>query len=927
MLELTLKQINNSQAKILLDGVESHIFELDDLLLTDEAQVRAFADNPSEYGQLLYAALFREGSPAEAALQALPKNPGQQRAIILVTDRARLDSVPWEYASNEGMLLGAQYTLMRALPAGQRPQIAERTANNRLPLLFSPANPLVDEMGNPVRTLDVETEWRYISQIVQACPQGIDLYRLPPTVDKLQKTINGKSDCIVHFFGHGNQDEAGKAYLLFEQANGRPDPLPAAEFVNLVRGKAGLIFLGACLSAAAGTGEFANLARLLVQEGVPYVIGMQFPVRVEAAERITDFFYAALLSGGSVPEAMRSARQALARKDRFQAGIPVLYAADPSQTQSFDVQKDGPQIYLDRRADLSELRRPEGDFYGRQRELVEIGELLDAARGGPVSITLHGIGGVGKTALLWQAARRFAWRFPGGALAISMEPMPTLAQILGQLERFLGLPESSEQIEARVKSLYQVLETRPLLLALDNFETLKFARDDEAPENQQQARDLFKFCRGLPARGVTLISSSREKTNLPGEKIVNVFGLETIYGALLFMALAPGREGDLTLDGAQEVSRAVRGHPLALRLLGPVFDDEGDLTLADFVTDLDEILPAAEDAWLKDDRHGGLRACFDFSLRHLSPELIGALARLSNFRAFFPDFVAAQVLNDEAGQDDASLKKALPGVHRSLNTLWGRGLLERLDFPAGKETVYLFGLHPALRPFAAEGLSEEIRPQVEQAYFQAICDLGRITYAGQKSGGIYASPWLAEIARRALPDLGRAAEMRADADGSNLRFHTAFLLIHFGDLDGAMQLYQQSLEIKEGLGDLKGKSATLHQMAGIYVTRGDLDGAMQLYQQALKIDEGLGDLKGKSATLHQMAIVLFQNGEYRLALQNLLQALTTLESMGARPDAQHIAKSLVQFRTALGADEFDPLWTEVTGGAPLPEWLSADPQE
>jgi hypothetical protein len=49
-----------------------------------------------------------------------------------------------------------------------------------------------------------------------------------------------------------------------------------------------------------------------------------------------------------------------------------------------------------------------------------------------------------------------------------------------------------------------------------------------------------------------------------------------------------------------------------------------------------------------------------------------------------------------------------------------------------------------------------------------------------------------------------------------------------------MRLYQQSLEIKERLGDLKGKSATLHEMAYIYVTRGDLDGAMRLYQQVLE---------------------------------------------------------------------------------------------
>jgi hypothetical protein len=76
-----------------------------------------------------------------------------------------------------------------------------------------------------------------------------------------------------------------------------------------------------------------------------------------------------------------------------------------------------------------------------------------------------------------------------------------------------------------------------------------------------------------------------------------------------------------------------------------------------------------------------------------------------------------------------------------------------------------------------------------------------------------------------------------------------------------MKLYQQSLKIKERLGDLKGKAATLAMMAQIYVTRGDLDGTMHLYQQSLELEERLGDLKGKAATLHAMANVLVTRGD------------------------------------------------------------------
>ena len=927
MLELTLKHKRNSQAQILLDGKESHKFDLDDLRLSEEETI-AFANDPTEYGQKLYNALFQKNSSAEKALRALPKNDVGQRRIILVAEDSVLDSVPWEYASNEGNWLGAQYTLLRALPAKERPQLTDIQPVPRLPIFFTPANPLVDERGNPVLLLDVETEWDYLVETVKAIQKGVDLYRLPPTVDQLQKAFNGKDNAIAHFFGHGNQDKDGKAYLLFEQETGRPAPLAAADFANIVRGKAELVFLGACLSARSGISEFSNLARLLVSEGVPYVIGMQFPVEVTAAERVTDFFYAALLAGSSAPEAMRNARQALAREKPFQAGIPVLYAADPTQARQINIQESNSRVRLSQRVDLSDIHRPESGFFGRQEELVEIGEYFKTGKS-PLTVTLHGIGGTGKTALLWQAVRRFAWQFPLGALALSLEPLPTLPQILGKLESFLGIPETTTETEERTKILYQGFEKNPpILLALDNFETIVYARDDKTkPERQRQARDIFRFLRGLPARGVTLLTSSREKTKLPGEKLIEVSGLETLYGALLFMALAPGREGDLTLEGARKISRAVHGHPLALRLLGLLFDEEADLSLQDFTENLDEILPAAEDAWSSSgDRHGGLKACFDFSLKHLSKKLALDLASLSNFHAFFPDFVAARVINKDI-QDTESLQKSLPKTRRSLNVLWGRGLLERIQFPAGKETLSLYRLHPALRPFAAEGLNVEEREATEARYWRALKDLGRMTYPANEGSGIYGSPILSLVASRALPDLQWAAEMREDQETSTLAFHTAFLLRHFGDLDGAMAMYQQAQEILEGLGDLQGKSATLHAMAGIYVTRGDLDGAMAMYQQALQIDEGLGDLQGKSATLAMLAQVHIIRKENKEALSALLTSLQTLEQIGARPDAQQVAGILQGFYQNLGAEKFTHLWADVTGNAPIPEWLSASQEQ
>ena len=141
-----------------------------------------------------------------------------------------------------------------------------------------------------------------------------------------------------------------------------------------------------------------------------------------------------------------------------------------------------------------------------------------------------------------------------------------------------------------------------------------------------------------------------------------------------------------------------------------------------------------------------------------------------------------------------------------------------------------------------------------------------------------------------------------------------------------MELYRQSLEIKESLGDLQGKSATLHEMAGIYAVRGDLDGAMELYRQSLEIKESLGDLKGKSATLAMMAQVLAKRGEIEKAVAALHESLVTLHRMGARPDEGSVKKVIADVRRFVGGERFDRAWKQVTGEE-VPPWAVEERDE
>ncbi|MEM7584658.1 MAG: tetratricopeptide repeat protein, partial [Acidobacteriota bacterium] len=118
-----------------------------------------------------------------------------------------------------------------------------------------------------------------------------------------------------------------------------------------------------------------------------------------------------------------------------------------------------------------------------------------------------------------------------------------------------------------------------------------------------------------------------------------------------------------------------------------------------------------------------------------------------------------------------------------------------------------------------------------------------------------------------------------------------------GDIPKAMKLWQQSLDIKEDIGDAKGKAATLHEMAGIVAQQGDFPKAMKLWQQSLDIKEDIGDAKGKATTLHNMANIVAQQGDIPKAMKLWQQSLNINDDIG---DAQGKAATLASMAWAAG---------------------------
>jgi predicted ATPase/class 3 adenylate cyclase len=145
------------------------------------------------------------------------------------------------------------------------------------------------------------------------------------------------------------------------------------------------------------------------------------------------------------------------------------------------------------------------EFLGREAELGAIRDLLDTA--GVRLLTLTGPGGIGKTRLALQVAADQTERFEDGLYFVDLSPVRDPHTAFDAIVRALGLTGTSDQRPVEV--LKERLETRHMLLLLDNFEQVMDAADGVA--------DILQGC-----PQVDVLVTSREALRVRGEHLFPV---------------------------------------------------------------------------------------------------------------------------------------------------------------------------------------------------------------------------------------------------------------------------------------------------------------------------------------------------------------------------------------------------------------------
>ena len=818
-----------------------------------------------------------------------------------------------------------------------------------LAVIAAPVAGLRDHEPAPA-SLSGRAEWASLRRAASVAP--MHLLRLRPPTEKGIRDIcspnNAAKFNVVHFICHGLPGA-----LALEDERGLTALVKAREIAGALKdGGVKLAVVNACYSAA---GDEESIAQALVDAGIQAVVAHRWPLIDPAAVIFTQTLYRELAAGRTLRVAFEQAVHDTTHEYSEEKGNAVLVG-----DSALVFQLTG-GIATAEVIEGSPLPDEAARFFGRGQQLLQLSDLLgyDSLRG----VALTGIGGIGKSALAFETADRNSWRFPGGVAYIRAAEFGFKAEeALTDLSRQLVKDGRGDPLA----SLLTHVNSQPCLLIFDNMERAGAELDH-----------LADFVTSLNLdSGTKTLFTLRPPLRDAFQDVREIHltsGLD-LKSAMEYARFVAGNEGAprewQKAEEAHALANRVNGHPELIRL---VIARSKRIAFSrvkqEYQTLSGRLDEALQEMIGRQVEAGGEQAKSALARLTIFPQPVilceAAVAACGEFASGLDALVDYGVIALEQGDvqryslhptalDWAKVHLQLPSNEIVLaKTQAASAYSEIADSNANR-----------YEPFQSEhdNFMAALNWAWENEQWSKIGDLaqGMVSYLRMRGHWMEGHKWMerAVEARRKLPESDEVNSSLASHLDSLARFYA-----DEGSLDKSLQLQNEAREIFEGLGDLKGKSATLHAMANVYVTRGDLNGAMKLYEQSLEIKEGLGDLKGKIRTLANMASViqnsdsqralslyeealgisqklqepfavanvlsmmsapLIETKENQKALECLTEAFNLFIQMQAKQEISSTVARLQNMRSTIGENEFDLLWKQITN-SPLPDWLSQSP--
>ncbi|MDR4484511.1 MAG: CHAT domain-containing protein [Nitrospirales bacterium] len=298
-------------------------------------------------GGLLRRLLLENGGPGVRDLvdKKLAEARKLNRRICVQLEfqagHAELHSLPWEFLYDPAdkcfFATNINLVLTRYIPSGG---VRQALSSDHLPLQMQ----IVVSKPQGLKSVAAEDAIKAIEQFEQFANANSERIALGKTLEglpflQLQDRFKilkneGRGPHVVHFIGHGRYNKhkrQGEVALPNAKGDGA-DWVDQNQFTRLftdINCIPRLLFLQLCEGAVVEEAEliasFEGLAPALLRVGVQAVVAMQFPIKNIHASEICKIFYDELTKGGSVGEAVQTARLRMVINSPVAAGTPVLY--------------------------------------------------------------------------------------------------------------------------------------------------------------------------------------------------------------------------------------------------------------------------------------------------------------------------------------------------------------------------------------------------------------------------------------------------------------------------------------------------------------------------------------------------------------------------------------------------------------------------
>ena len=522
----------------------------------------------------------------------------------------------------------------------------------------------------------------------------------------------------------------------------------------------------------------------------------------------------------------RAGRQAdaLAAYHRARAALDEQLGIQPGeelQTLEAAILRQDLPVAADRRPMLG-VPAALTSFVGRSTEVAEIVELLRGKR----LVTLVGLGGVGKTRLSIEAARRALDDIVDGIAFVDLAALSDPAHLSAQVAASLGLQES---VAGDLGSaLAEHVGSTAALLILDNCEHLREAAAELAQGLLATSPDL------------RILATSREILDVAGEAPYPVPPLDEDDAVRLLVDRATLTRHGLEIDEAAmataaRICRDLEALPLAIELAAARTKALSLDEIADRLGDRFQFLVS----WrrLTSARHRTLREAMGWSYELLAPDEQRLLARLSVFPAGASlDSVAAVCLDG----DDLE-------AGRLIERLIDASLVVPIDGELGTRLRLL----ETVRQYAAERLPEDELPALQRRHAERVLAIAESTNLGLE-GASHASRF--DVARTELPSIRAAIHWAGDTDPS-LAVAIAAALERFWAFiqprDSIAML--TALLADDSLSDAE-RARVLRCRGGCRYASGDFAGGVEDYESALEIHRRLDDRAHQAHLLMRIAV-------------------------------------------------------------------------